>query len=218
MLRSMSPVRTLIAITGLVALLVLPVFQPAPSAVADRVEIIASPSGSGTVCTNDSPCSLEGARAQARRLSEAGSAPAVVLLDGTYRLTETFALTAEDSGVTYTAAHAGKAVLDGGVPITTDWTANGSGWKTTLPDETKLFHDLFDNGVAQTIARFPNAEEPATNGPWRRLDASQPTCVPVVVSQPETHRPCERKVDASGVPGGPDALVGAQLVLQGQWR
>jgi hypothetical protein len=90
--------------------------------------IYAAPVGSGSVCTNVAPCSLEGARDKVRTLNAGMKADLeVCLAGGTYKLAQTFTLTenatVHDSGtggfnVIYRPLGAEPPVLSGGRVIT----------------------------------------------------------------------------------------------------
>src|SRR3954469_12655833 len=74
---------------------------PAPSAsAATAVTLYASSTGTGSMCTQASPCSLAGAQAAVRSLSPATSGADVTVLvqDGTYRLAATWSFGVADSG------------------------------------------------------------------------------------------------------------------------
>src|SRR3984957_7763520 len=67
---------------------------------ATAVTLYASPTGSGTTCSQASPCSLSGAQSAVRsQLAATSGADGTVLLqNGTYRLASTWAFGAADSG------------------------------------------------------------------------------------------------------------------------
>ena len=70
------------------------IVAPNQAAAAVQTTLYASPTGSGTVCSQASPCSLEGARDQARTLNGNMTGDIIIsLLDGTYTLSSTFQLT-----------------------------------------------------------------------------------------------------------------------------
>ncbi len=119
-----------------------------------------SPSGSGTRCTSDAPCSITDAQAAVRRAAGAMTSDLVVeLRDGIYRLTAPLVFTAADSGtnghtITWQAAAGAHPVLSGGVPVT-GWTLSDSGkniWKAPV-NGTFATRQLYVDGKLATRAR-----------------------------------------------------------------
>ena len=115
--------------------------------------------------STDGPlASLTAARDAVRKLREHGTADPVTILlrAGTYRLSETFALDAADSNVTWAAYPNEQPVISGGKVI--------SGWKKlrgsiyTAP-ATGDFHQLFINGRRAQRARAPNYGYYRIDGP-----------------------------------------------------
>ncbi|WP_254878601.1 right-handed parallel beta-helix repeat-containing protein [Streptomyces sp. NA04227] len=117
-----------------------------PAASADDRQpptVYAAPDGSGTICSAQAPCSLEGARAKVRGLLPTATTDLNVLVSGgSYPRTEAFVLGPEDSGrdgrtVTWKARPGtGRPVLDAGRPVT-GWTRSDDGrgiWSAPLPD------------------------------------------------------------------------------------
>lgn len=126
----------------------------------------ASPTGSGSSCTQSAPCSLTGAQAWVRARTASMTAPIdVLLLNGTYRLTSTLTFGSADSGrnnwyVNWRAATGATPVLSGGTPIT-GWTpGSGQTFVASVPAGTD-FRQLYVNGVPAVRATDVAA------GTWR---------------------------------------------------
>jgi len=131
----------------------------ASPAYAATSTIVAAPTGSGSTCSVQAPCSLTGAQTKARSAASAGNAVDVVLRGGTYALSQTFQLRAEDSGtaqapVTYKAYDGESPVLSGARTLSS-WTDLGNG-TYSAPTNGADFRQLYVNGVRATPARFPN--------------------------------------------------------------
>ena len=120
----------------------------------------ASPTGSGSICSLQSPCSLTGVQSKVRTVNTNMTGDIVVnLLGGTYSLTATWQFTQLDSGsngfnVIYQAMDGQTPILSGGTTIT--------GW--TLVDSVKNIYrsnvgtvldsrQLYVNGVRATRAK-----------------------------------------------------------------
>lgn len=119
-----------------------------------------SPSGAGTTCDVNAPCSLTQAKLVVRGVNGALTGDlAVELADGTYRLTAPLVFTAADSGtnghtVTWRAASGAHPVISGGTPVT-GWTLDDSGkniWKAQAPG-TFATRQLYVDGKLATRAR-----------------------------------------------------------------
>ena len=138
----------------------------AAAAVAQPATLYVSPQGrEGARGTIDDPFpSLTAARDAIRSMRKAGATePATVLLrGGTYRLTETFVLTPEDSGVTYEAYPAEHPVISGGRVVKGWQKGAGSIWTTYVSDRV---HQLFINGQRAVRARTPNSGFFRIDGP-----------------------------------------------------
>jgi hypothetical protein len=104
--------------------------------------------------------SLTEARDKVRAMRRAGDRGPfqVVLRGGTYRLGETFVLSAEDSGVTYEAAPGERPIVSGGRRLEGWKKASGPVWTAPAPWD---FRQLFINGRRAQRARTP------TNGFYR---------------------------------------------------
>lgn len=105
---------------------------------------------------------LSGARDQLRTSEKLGNEPIeVIVLPGTYYLSDTLLFTAEDSGsktnpVTYRANTEGSVILSGGSKLDLKWKKHKDGiYKATTP-ETLVIDQLFVNGQNQRMARYPN--------------------------------------------------------------
>ncbi|MFC1609758.1 FG-GAP repeat domain-containing protein [Myxococcota bacterium] len=126
--------------------------------------LFASPSGSGSACTQVTPCSLAGAQQRVLELNDSMTGDIVVNLQGgTYNLTSTFVLQADDSGnnghnVIYRAAPGAAPVLSGGTTVT-DWslydaTKNiyraqlGTGLQTR-----QLYYDPYGTVISADVVR-----------------------------------------------------------------
>jgi len=130
---------------------------PSVSAVAAQT-LYAAPDGRGAACTQDQPCSIEGAQTRVRALTHAMTADLVVqLADGTYRLTEPLTFTAADSGtaghqVIWRAAPGAHPVLSGGRQVT-GWQlvdpASGL-WSAPVTGSTR---QLYINGTRVPVAQ-----------------------------------------------------------------
>ena len=119
-----------------------------------------SPDGAGTSCTTTAPCAITQAQAVVRSAATSMSSDlAVVLSDGTYRLTAPLVFTAADSGsnghtITWQAAAGAHPVLSGGRSIT-GWSVSDSAkniWKASAP-VTFATRQLYVDGKIATRAR-----------------------------------------------------------------
>jgi hypothetical protein len=119
-----------------------------------------SPSGTGTSCTSDAPCSITQAQTVVRGAAGAMNSDLVVeLADGTYRLTAPLVFTAADSGtnghtITWQAATGANPVLSGGRSIT-GWTVSDSSkniWKASASGSFAT-RQLYVDGKIATRAR-----------------------------------------------------------------
>lgn len=127
--------------------------------------LYASPSGSGTVCSEAAPCSLEGARDKARTLNDNMTEDIVILLrGGTYLRSSPFELTESsaihDSGsngfdIIYRAYPDETPVLSGGETIPgTAWSLYDSGNNIYKADVGSLnTRQLYVNGQRATRAK-----------------------------------------------------------------
>ncbi len=136
--------------------------QGVPSTQKAGIEIHVSPigrdDGPGTV--TEPLRTLAAAQQAARRF--AGREPVTVLLHaGTYYLSDTLVLTAEDSGtkeapMTYAAAPGEQVILSGGRRLDLRWEPFHDGiMKAKTPADIAI-DQLFINGRRQLMARYPN--------------------------------------------------------------
>jgi hypothetical protein len=125
---------------------------------------------------------IERARDEIRKTTVASRVKTTVnLRAGTYYLSNTLKLTAEDSGssvaapITYTAYNGEAVTISGGVPLKLDWepcngTAStpitmGTAFKAKLPDGIPTnFTTLFADNKRQIRARFPNGNPTDVSG------------------------------------------------------
>lgn len=132
----------------------------------------ASPSGAGTACTVDSPCSITQAQTSVRAAIAVGmSEDAVVeLRGGTYTLSAALALTSADSGrdgwwVRWRSYHGERATLSGGTTVT-GWTATGGGIFQAAVAAGRNFRQLYVDGVHAQRAKASSA----TPAGWTRTE------------------------------------------------
>ncbi len=136
-----------------------PIFAP-PASAATVVTRYASPTGSGSACSQTSPCSLAGAQSAVRSLSPAtsGADVTVLLQDGTYRPSSTWSFGAADSGsaghpVVWQAAPGAHPVISGASRVT-GWTQVGTSgvWSAPVPAGSAS-RQLYVDGSAAPIAQ-----------------------------------------------------------------
>jgi len=133
-----------------------------PAYAATPTVLYASPTGSGSTCSQSAPCSLDGAKSKVAGLAPGMAADIDVFLrGGTYRLSQAFALGASDSGqngfkVVYAAYPGEKPVLSGATKVSGfslfDSTANI--YRAAVPAGTQS-RQLFVDGVRAQRARGP---------------------------------------------------------------
>jgi len=139
---------------------------------------------------------LTAARDAIRRLKATDSLPGaveVMVLEGTYHLSEPFVLTSEDSGsekhpITYTAYPSHHPVFSGGRVIQEWKPSAGKIIESHLPDVKAgrwKFRQLFFRGQRQTRARWPNQDlaDPLYGG-WAFIEPMSPN----EKKDPATHR------------------------------
>ncbi|MCD9023507.1 right-handed parallel beta-helix repeat-containing protein [Cohnella silvisoli] len=137
---------------------------PNRASAAVQITLYASPTGSGNVCSLSAPCSLTGARDQARTLNSNMTGDIIIyLLDGTYTLSSTFQLTesstVHDSGtngynIIYKANPGSSPIISGGQTIT-GWSLYNSGKNIYRASVGTSFdtRQLYVNGVRAIRAR-----------------------------------------------------------------
>lgn len=117
--------------------------------------------------TDGPVASLAGARDKIRRLKSQGviTKPVrVIVMDGTYKLSEPFTLTPKDSGtkkcpISYEAVAGARPVFSGGRMITGFNRGKDGIWQTHIPDVASgkwYFEQLFVNDRRAVRARTPN--------------------------------------------------------------
>ena len=140
------------------------------SAIALDVHVSPDGSDSGEGTLDEPVRTLAAARELAR--SRAGKEPVTVILhDGIYYLDQPFVLTFDDSGavdapVVYRAAHEGKAILSGGMPLELQWAPYRDGIYQAKTPQGLAFDQLFVNGVRQMMARYPNYDPAKSDVPF----------------------------------------------------
>ncbi|WP_167859662.1 discoidin domain-containing protein [Paenibacillus cymbidii] len=170
------------AVMAAMSLALLGWFVPQPqTAHAAVTNLYASPTGSGSTCSLSLPCSLTGARDKARTLTSGMTGNLFVnLLDGTYRLTDTFALGTSDSGsngysVIYRNYAGATPVLSGG-DVIAGWTLDDpirSVYKAT--GVATAFRQLYVDGDREVRARQPDMADPATKAPYYTALSTSPS-------------------------------------------
>jgi len=117
--------------------------------------------------TDGPVASLAGARDKIRRLKSQGAITKpvrVIVMDGTYTLSEPFILSPEDSGtkkcpISYEAAVGARPIFTGGRVITGFRRDKNGIWQTHIPEVASgkwYFEQLFVNGRRVVRARMPN--------------------------------------------------------------
>ncbi len=117
--------------------------------------------------TDGPVASLAGARDKIRRLKSRRKITKpvrVIVMDGTYTLSEPFILTPKDSGtkecpISYEAAVGARPVFSGGRVITGFKRGENGIWQTRMPEvaaDKWYFEQLFINGRRAVRARTPN--------------------------------------------------------------
>lgn len=125
--------------------------------------LYASPTGSGSSCSTNNPCSLSSARDKVRGLVPHATGDVTVeLLGGTYRLTSPLKLGVQDSGtpghrVVYQAAPGQTPILSGATKVTgfTRVDATKNIYRASVPKGVAS-RELFVNGVRAVRARTAN--------------------------------------------------------------
>jgi hypothetical protein len=133
----------------------------------------ASPTGSGSTCSQAQPGSLTSVRDKVRTVNKNMTGDIVVnLRGGTYPLSATFNFGSQDGGtnghsVIYQAYPGETPVLSGGRQIS-GWTLSDAGKNIYKASVTAgwEFRQLYVNGERGIRARSPNMTNPATKGPY----------------------------------------------------
>ncbi len=113
----------------------------------------------------------EGARDRARG-TVGREAVEIVFQDGVYHLPQTMVLGPEDSGsssapVIYRAAREGGAVLSGGEVLRLEWIEWKDGIWLARTEAGLEFDQLFVDGLARRMARFPNFDPAKPTEPYQ---------------------------------------------------
>lgn len=153
-------------------------------------ELYASPSGSGSACSSNAPCNLNGAQQKVRQLRAAGAVEVRVhLADGTCRLPGTWTFGPADSGaaghpVVWTAISGAHPVISGATQIK-GWSQSGTSglWPAPVPAGSRS-RQLYINGVAVPVAQ-QNRSSLASREGGR------------VPSQPNQHQPGQAYSDGA---------------------
>ncbi|WP_284646289.1 right-handed parallel beta-helix repeat-containing protein [Paenibacillus silviterrae] len=159
-----------------VMLVGLPLASQADKAMAAATELYASPSGTGTVCSSAAPCSLTGARDQARLLTAGMTGNVIVNLSGgTYYLGSTFTLGTQDSGTNGYAViyrkkpgETNEPIISGGQEIPgSSWVVHDSAQNIYKANVGSLnFRQLYVADSRAIRARQPNLTNENTGGPY----------------------------------------------------
>jgi hypothetical protein len=147
------------------------------------VTLYVAPNGTGNECSVTNPCAIEGAKAQAQRLTQQAPRDITVqLASGTYPLEKPITFSAADSGanghmIRYIAEKNGATFLSGAVPIS-HWTLDDPKlniWSAPLPSSVHpseatgmMPRSFLVNGERAERARM--VLTPQTAGPPRRGD------------------------------------------------
>lgn len=129
---------------------------------ASAREIYVAPGGDDAAAgTKDKPLATLAAAQAAARAAKAAGPVTVILREGTYYLPNTLIFGPEDSGradapVLYTAAAGEKPVISGGMKLDLTWRDYKGPIKQAAVPRGVTTDQLFVNGVAQRMARYPN--------------------------------------------------------------
>ncbi len=100
------------------------------------------------------------------------------LREGVYRLTEPVVFTPEDGGetrrLTLRSYSGERAVVSGGVRLTTDWKPHRNGIMKTELDSRETFDMLVVNGEIRHLARYPDFDPAAIRFNGTSADATSP--------------------------------------------
>jgi hypothetical protein len=131
------------------------------AAASTQATIYVSPTGSGSSCTSNSPCSLSGAKTAVEAINSSMTGDIIVqLAGGTYRLSSTFTLTGADSGSN------GYSTV-GGLPMPAPRVARLSGFGSCAPGTA----DRRGRGSSIRCQRQRGLQPPKSRG-IRRFQAS----------------------------------------------
>ena len=171
---------------------------PAVAHAAVQTTLYASPTGSGSSCSQSSPCALSEARSVVESMNGAMTGDIVVyLMGGTYRLSSTFAFGSQDSGTNghtvYWQAFPGQTPVIDGAQQVTGWSQYNSSsniWRAPVASGTKA-RDLWVDGAraAETKSAinpggFSQSGASFTTGDSSYLSWSDPTEAEIVDNNP----------------------------------
>ncbi|MEI6820262.1 MAG: signaling protein, partial [Verrucomicrobiota bacterium] len=126
------------------------------------LDLYVSPAGKDTnPGTEGAPLATLAAARDAARKVVGKEAVTVHVVDGIYYLPETLVFTSADSGsakfpVDYRAMNEGRAVLSGGSKLKLDWKPYRNGIFQAATPQGLEIDQLFINGKAQRMSRYPN--------------------------------------------------------------
>jgi hypothetical protein len=129
---------------------------------AHGLDLHVSPTGKDTnPGTEGAPFATVAAARDAARKAAGKEAVTVHVGDGVYHLPETLVFTPADSGsaefpVVYRAVNEGRAVLSGGSELALDWKPYRDGIFQAATPQGLEIDQLFINGKAQRMARYPD--------------------------------------------------------------
>jgi hypothetical protein len=186
---------------------------PAIAHAAVQTALYVSPTGSGTACSQSSPCALAGARGVVEGMNGSMSGDIVVyLMGGTYRLSTTFALGPQDSGsnghTVYWQAYPGQSPVFDGAQQITGWSQYNAGsniWRAPVAPGTKA-RDLWVDGARATETKsainpggFSQSGASFTTSNNAYLSWSNPTEAEIVDNNPWRQLRCPlSSITASG--------------------
>jgi hypothetical protein len=165
---------------------------------AVQATLYASPSGSGSACSQSSPCSLSEAKSAVESVDGSMSGDIVAyLMGGTYRLSRTFTLGPQDSGTNghtvYWEAYPGQTPVVEGSEQVSGWSQYNSSlniWRASVPVGTQA-RDLWVNGVRATETHsainpggFSQSGASFTTSDSSYLSWTDPTEVEIVDNNP----------------------------------
>lgn len=148
------------------------------SAQALALDLYVSPAGNDTnPGTEAAPIASLSAVRDAARKVVGKEAVTIHVGDGIYHLPETLVFTPADSGspefpVVYRAVNEGRAVLSGGSELKLDWKPYRDGIFQAVTPQGLEIDQLFINGKAQRMARYPNfdaSKKPTPTRATRRM-------------------------------------------------
>ncbi len=144
---------------------------------ARAAEFYVSPSGDdhhpGTAAA---PFATLSAARDAARPVVGRQAVTIHVADGVYYLPETLVLGPRDSGtaehpVTYRAAHEGRAILSGGLPLNLDWRPFRDGIHQADTPPGLTLDQVFLNGRRLRMARYPDFDPAKTTAAYQGFSA-----------------------------------------------